>query len=84
MTNILEIKTSMLSNLDFANNTVSSCFSFFFSIIDLCFLILAVIAQTLNQSPDLVVPIRITIKEAKAEMETHPVIVESKIRSCSI
>ena len=74
----------MLSNLDFANSTVLSCFSFFFSIIDLCFLIPAVIAQTLNPSPELVVPIRITIKEAKAEMETHQVIVESKIRNCSI
>ena len=30
----LEIKTSMLFNLDFANNTILSCFFFFFLIID--------------------------------------------------
>ena len=41
-------------------------FLFSFFIIDLCFLI----------------PIGIPIKEAKSEMETHPVIVEAKIRKC--
>ena len=30
----LEIKTSMLFNLDFANNTILSCFFFFFLITD--------------------------------------------------
>ena len=38
----LEIKSSMLCNLDFAKNTILSCF--FFLIIDLHFLIPAVIA----------------------------------------
>ena len=32
----------------------------------------------------LVIPIGILTKEAKAEMETHPVIAEPKIRKCSI
>ena len=41
----LEIKTSMLLNLDFANNTILPCFFFFFLIIDLYFLIPAVITQ---------------------------------------
>ena len=63
----LEIKTSMLFNLDFANNTIFSC-SFFF------FLIIA----------ELVIPIGIPTKEAKTEMETHPVVVEAKIRKYSI
>ena len=44
----LEIKTSMLFNLDFANNTISSCFLFFFLIIDLYFLIPAGIALIFN------------------------------------
>ena len=50
MIKALEIKTSMLFNLDFANNTTLSCFFFIFLlIIDLYFLIPAVIAQILIQ-----------------------------------
>ena len=41
----LEIKTFMLFNLDFANNTFLSCLFFFFLIIDLYFLIAEVIVQ---------------------------------------
>ena len=44
----LEIKTSMLFNLDFANNTILSCFLFFFLIIDLYLLIPAGIALIFN------------------------------------
>ena len=73
----------MLFNLDFANNTISSCF-FFFLIIDLYFLIPAVIAQIFNHVVELVVPTGIQIEEAKAETEIHPVVVEAKIRKCSI
>ena len=40
----LKIKTSVLFNLDFANNTILSCFFLFFLIIELYFLIPAVIA----------------------------------------
>ena len=69
----------MLFNLDFANNTILSCFLFFFLIIDLYFLIPAVITQIFNPIAELVISVGIQIKEAKAELETHPVIVEITI-----
>ena len=53
----------MLFNLDFANNTLLSCFFFFFLIIDLYFLIPAFIAQIFNPIAELVIPIG---QEAKA------------------
>ena len=62
----------MLSSLDFADNTILSFYH------------LAVIAQTFNPIAELVIPIGIPTKEAKEEMETHRVIVEGKIRKCSI
>ena len=74
----------MLFNLDFANNTVLSCFFFFFLIIDLYFLIPAVIAQIFNTIPGLVIPIGIPTKKAKGAIETYPVIVEDKMKKCSI
>ena len=73
----------MLFNLDLANNTISSCFFFFFLIVYLYFLILAVIAQIFNAIAELVIPIGIPSKEAKSEIEIHPVIVEVKIKKCS-
>ena len=76
----LEIKTSMLFNLDFANNTILSCFFFFFLIIDLNLLIPEVIAQI----AEVVIHIGIPSKEAKAEIEIHPVTTKAKIRKCSI
>ena len=79
----LEIKISFLSNFDFANNTILSVF-FFFLIIESCFLITAIIAQIFNPIVELVIPVEIPTKEAKAEMEIHPVIVEPKVRKCSI
>ena len=63
----------MLFNLDFANKSILSCY--FFLIIDLCILIPAVITQMINPIAELVIPIGMPTKEAKAEMETHPVIV---------
>ena len=74
----------MLFNLDFANNTIFSCFFFFFLIIDLYFLIPVVITQIFNPFAELVIPIGIPTKEAKVEMETHPVIVEITISESSI
>ena len=71
-------------NLDFANNRILSCFFFFFLIIDLYFLIPAVIAQIFNPIAELVIPIGIPTTEAKAEMKTHPVIVEITISKWSI
>ena len=57
---------------------------FIFLIIDLHFLIPAVIVQTLNPIAELVISIRIPIKEVKAEIEILPVIVEAKIRRCPL
>ena len=84
MIKVLEIKTSILFNLDFANNTILSIFFFFFLIINLYFLIPAVIAQIFNRIMELITPIGIPTKETKAEMETHLVTVEPKITKCSI
>ena len=78
---VLEIKTSMLFNSDFANNTILSCFFFFFLIIDLYFSIHAVIVHIFNSIAELVIPIGKPTKEAKAEIEIHPVIVEPKKES---
>ena len=80
----LEIKTSILFNLDFAKNTIFSCLFFFFLIIDLYFLIPAVIAQIVNPVAELVIPIGIPNKEPKAEFEINPVVVEAQIRKCSV
>ena len=71
-------------NLDFANNSILSYFAFFFLIIDLCFLIPVVTAQIFNHIAELAIPIGITSKKAKAAIEIHPVIVEAKIRKCSV
>ena len=74
----------MLFYLDFAKNTISSFFFLFFLIIDLYFLIPAVIIQIFNPIVELAIPIGIMTKEAKAETETNPVIVEITIREWSI
>ena len=47
--------------------------------IDLYFVIPLVFTQTFNLTAELVIPIGILTKEAKAEIETHPVIVEITI-----
>ena len=69
----------MLFNLDLAKNTILSFF--FFLIFDLYLLIPAAIAQIFNPIAELVIPIGITIKEAKEEIEIHPVIVGAKKRN---
>ena len=71
----------MVFNLDFADNTILSC-SFF--LIDLYFFIPAVIAQIFNSIAELLIPIGIPSKEAKAEIQMHPVIVKAKIKKFSI
>ena len=53
-------------------------------IIDIYFLILAVIAQISNPITELAILIGILTKEAKAEMETHLIIAEARISKCSI
>ena len=62
-----EIKTSMLFNLFLANNTTFWCFSL---IIDLCFLIPAIITQIFSPTAELVLPTRLSKAEAKVEIET--------------
>ena len=67
----------MVFNLDFTNNTILPCF--FFSFIDLYFLFPAVIQQIFNSIVELVILKVTPIKEAKGELETHPVIAEIPI-----
>ena len=74
----------MLFNLDFANNSTSLCFFFLFLIIDLYVLIPTVITQIFNPTVELLIPIGIPTKEARADMETHSVTVEIKASKCSI
>ena len=57
---------------------------FFLLIIDFYFLIPAVITQIFNPTAGLVIPTGIRAKEAKSEMETHPIAVGIKISKCSI
>ena len=73
----------MLFKLDFANNTILSCFFFFFLNIDL-YVIPAAIAEIFNPIAELVILMGIPSKETKEDIEIHPVIVEAKIRKCSI
>ena len=76
--------TSMLFSLVFANNTFFSCIFFLFLIIELYFLIAAVIAEIFHLTVELVVPIGLPTKETKAEIEIYPVTAEAKIGKCSM
>ena len=78
----LEINIFILFILDFANDAIS--YFFLFLTIDFYLLIPEFIAQTFDPIVEIVIPIGITIKEAKAEMETHPVSVGAKIKRWSI
>ena len=66
----LEIETSMLFNLVFANNTVFSYFFLFFLIIDLYYIIAVVIAQIFNPTTELEISKGIPNNKGKAEIET--------------
>ena len=68
----------MLFNLVFANNTILPCLFFCFLISDFKILILDLFAQIFNPVAELVIPIEILTKEAKAEMGTDPATVEAK------
>ena len=69
----------MQSKLVFANNAISLCFFFFFLIIDLQFLILAIIVQIFNPVVELIIPLEISTKEAKAEMGIYTVTAKTNI-----
>ena len=74
---MLEIKASMLFSLDFPNNTIWSSFFFFFLITDLYFLIPVFITDIFNSTAEIIIPTGIPMKKSKAEMDTHPVTVET-------
>ena len=79
----LEIRTSIVFNLTFPNNTVLSCFFFFLFIIYLYFLISAVIAQMFIPTSELVIPTGTQINEANEEIEMQPVTAEDRISKFS-
>ena len=69
----LEIRNSVISNLAFPNDSILSCF-FFFLIIDLYFLIPAMIAQIFNLTAELVMSTGKATNDVNAEIETQLVI----------
>ena len=74
----------MAFNLDFTSKTILSCFYFFFLTIDLYFLFPAAIAQIFNSFAEIIIPIGTISNEVKTEIEIILIIVEAKIRKCSI
>ena len=58
--------------------------SFFFLIIDLYLFIGTVITQIPNPIVELAISVESLTKEAKTEIQTHPVIAEIAISKCSI
>ena len=83
MVNALEIKTSIVPNLIFANNTILSCLFLFSLVIDLYFLIHVVIAQFFITTAKLEITIGTPTNEANAVTETQPMTAETKTRKCS-
>ena len=81
--NLLDLEIKTVFNLSFSSNTILSCFFFFFFIIDLNFLIPAIMAQMFHPTAELVIPILISSNEANAETETQPVTVEERISKFS-
>ena len=79
MIKALEVKTSTVSNIFFAINTILLCFFFFVLIFDLDILTSAVITQIVIVATELAIPTGIPVKEAKVKMETHPATVEAKL-----
>ena len=73
----------MLFDLDFAKNAILSCVFFFFLIIDLYFLIPAVIPQIFVPTAELVIPAGMVTNEANAEIEMEPATVETNISKFS-
>ena len=74
----------MHSKLVSVNSAISWFIFFFFLIIDLYFLILAIITQIFNSIAELITPLEMLIKEAKSEMEIHTVTAKTKLRKFSI
>ena len=77
----------MLFNLEFAIQFRFRLLFYYtssFLIIDLYFLIPAAITQILHPIAELVISIGKPTKQAKVEIETHPLTVKIKISKCSI
>ena len=64
----LEIKFAMPV---FGSNTILTCFVFYFLIIDTYFLIPAVIAQMLNSTSELAMPMRIATSQKKQKEKSN-------------
>ena len=79
----LEIRTAIVINLTFPSNTILSCLFYFFSIINLCFLIPAMITQIFIPTAELVMPTGAQTNEANAEIKTQPGTVEARTSKCS-
>ena len=77
------LKPSIVSNLSFPSNSILSCFLLFFLIIDLYFLIPAVIAHIFNLTAEFAMPTGTPTIEANAEIGTQPLTAEMKTRKCS-
>ena len=75
----LVIRTSIVFNFDFPNNTILPYFFLFFFIINLYLLIPAAISQIFIPTAELVIQTGRQTNEANAEIETEPVIVETEI-----
>ena len=71
--------TQRFLSINFTNNPILSCFFFFLLIIDLYFLSHALIGQFLNPIAELIIPVGIPSRKAKAEFEMHLVTVKVKI-----
>ena len=82
MSRNLGIKTSIVFTLVFANNTILSWFSLFFLTTDLYFLVPAVNGQIFYPNAELVMLTETPTNEANANIETHSLTAESKIRKC--
>ena len=82
--NSSEIKTLTVFNLFFANNSIWSSYFFSSLILDLHFLIPAVIAKFSNPTVRLAVAKKMSVHKARTEIETQLLIAETKISDCSI
>ena len=82
MIKVLEIETSIVFNLAFANKTVLLCFFFFFLIIDLYFLIPTVIPQIFICTPELAIPTGTQTNKENAGIETQPLTAEARTGKC--
>ena len=65
----LKFKTSIVFNLNFLDDTILSCFFFFFFMIGLYFLSPAVIAQIFIATSEIITPTGAATNEANAEIK---------------